>query len=224
MEEITRTERTRVRRFAKYANYERKTIYSIIDRALICHVGFVADGAPRVIPTLLVRIDDQIYLHGSTGNQMLRTAAEGKDICVTVTHVDGIVLARSALYHTMNYRSAVIFGRATVIAPERKPEIMRALVEHIVPGRWTGTRQPTIDELATTQIVALSLTEASAKIRSGHPSDAEEDYHLPHWAGVIPIRIQTSTPIPDAQLKSAVPMPDHVRDYRLPDAREDITD
>lgn len=222
MEEITPTERTRVQRFAKYANYDRRTIYSIIDRALICHVGFVADGAPRVIPTLLVRIDDQIYLHGATGNQMLRTAAEGKDICVTVTLVDGIVLARSALYHTMNYRSVVIFGRATVIAPERKPEVMRALVEHIVPGRWTGTRQPTIDQLATTQIVALPLTEASAKIRSGHPSDAEEDYRLPHWAGVIPLGVRAELPISDAKLDSKISMPSYVRDYLPPDSREEM--
>lgn len=219
MKELEPTERTRVRRFAKYANYDRKTIYSIIDRALICHVGFVAEGAPHVIPTLQVRIDDWIYIHGATSNQMLRRAIEGGEICITITHVDGIVLARSALYHTMNYRSAVIFGRASIVEPQRKSEIMRALVEHVVPGRWSGTRQPSSDELATTLIVGLPLTEASAKIRHGGPTDAEADYSLSHWAGVIPLQLRAGSPIADSKLDRAIQVPRHVSDFRVPDER-----
>jgi uncharacterized protein len=221
-EEFKPTERTRVKRFAKYANYDRNVVYSIIDRALICHVGFITDAVPHIIPTLHVRIADDLYLHGASSNQMLRAAAAGNEICVAITHVDGIVLARSALYHTMNYRSAVIFGRASAVETDRKPEVLRALVEHVVPGRWSSTRRPSNDELATTLIIALPLNEASAKIRTGDPNDAEQDYKLRHWAGVIPLRLQADPPIADAKLDASIALPEHVRAYRPPDSRGPI--
>jgi nitroimidazol reductase NimA-like FMN-containing flavoprotein (pyridoxamine 5'-phosphate oxidase superfamily) len=219
MRELVPTPRTRVRRYAKRASYDQNTIYSIIDRALVCHVGFIVDNVPHVIPTLHVRIGDHLYLHGAGANHMLRTATAAGEICVTITHIDGIVLARSAFYHSINYRSAVVIGRARIVEPERKLEVLRALVEHVVPGRWSGVRKPSAEELAATLVVELPLTEASAKIRTGGPSDEADDYSLPHWAGVIPLRLESGLPIVDDKLDPAIALPNHVNEYRVPDAR-----
>jgi len=219
MKELVSTPRTRLRRYAKRASYDQETIYSIIDRALVCHVGFIVDNVPRVIPTLHVRVGDHIYLHGAAANHMLRTATAGGEICVTITHIDGIVLARSAFYHSINYRSVVVIGRARIVEPERKLEVLRALVEHVVPGRWSGVRKPSPEELAATLVVELPLTEASAKIRTGGPSDEADDYSLPHWAGVIPLRLESGPAIADDKLDPAVALPSHVSEYRVPDAR-----
>jgi uncharacterized protein len=219
MKELVSTPRTRVRRYAKRASYDQDAIYSIIDRALVCHVGFIVDNVPRVIPTLHVRIGDHIYLHGAGANHMLRTATAGGEICVTITHIDGIVLARSAFYHSINYRSVVVIGRAQIVEPDRKLEVLRALVEHVAPSRWSGVREPSPQELAATLVVELTLTEASAKIRTGGPSDEADDYSLPHWAGVIPLRLESGRAIADEKLDPAIALPSHVSEYRVPDAR-----
>jgi len=220
MEQTRRTPRTTVRRMAKRAAYDREAIHSILDRAMVCHAGFVADHAPTVLPTLHARIGDRLYLHGSAANHMLRTAAAGAEICVTVTMIDGLVLARSAFHHSVNYRCAVIFGRAKrVDDPVRKLAAMRALVEHIVPGRWAATRAPNQKEIAATLILELPIDEASAKIRTGGPIDDEADHALPHWAGVIPLRLVALAPAPDARLDRSIPLPAHVCDYRTPDER-----
>ena len=220
MEEIKPTPRTTVNRMRKRGSYDREIIHAILDRSLVCHVGVIIDGAPRVLPTLHARIDDRVYIHGAARNHMLRTAAEGVEICLTATLIDGLVMARSAFHHSVNYRSAVLFGVASEVTdPERKLAAMRALVEHIAPGRWEGTRQPSPKELAATSILELPITEASAKVRTGGPLDDEEDYALPHWAGVIPLRTDALIPITDSRLTSEIAMPRHISEYRSPDAR-----
>jgi nitroimidazol reductase NimA-like FMN-containing flavoprotein (pyridoxamine 5'-phosphate oxidase superfamily)/GNAT superfamily N-acetyltransferase len=220
MEEITRTPRTIVNRMRKRASYDRGVVHAILDRSLVCHVGVVIDGAPRVLPTLHARIDDRVYLHGAASNRMLNTAAAGVEVCVTATLIDGLVMARSAFHHSVNYRSVVIFGRATEVTdPERKLAAMRALVEHIAPGRWERSRQPSPKELAATSILELPITEASAKLRTGGPIDDEEDYALPYWAGVIPLRTDALVPLADSRLTPGIAMPPHISEYRAPDAR-----
>jgi uncharacterized protein len=220
MEELKPTPRTTVNRMRKRGNYDREVIHSILDRSLVCHVGVVVDGAPRVLPTLHARIDDSVFIHGAASNRMIRTAAEGVEVCLTATLIDGLVMARSAFHHSVNYRSAVIFGVAHEVAdPERKLAAMRALVEHIAPGRWERSRQPNPKELAATSILELPINEASAKVRTGGPLDDEEDYALPIWAGVIPLRTAAMLPIADPILNPAVAMPQHISEYRAPDAR-----
>src|SRR5580698_9410496 len=220
MEEVTRTPRTIVNRMRKRASYDRGVVHAILDRSLVCHVGVVIDGTPRVLPTLHARIDDSVFIHGAASNRMIRTAAEGVEVCLTATLIDGLVMARSAFHHSVNYRSAVIFGVAHEVAdPERKLAAMRALVEHIAPGRWERSRQPNPKELAATSILELPITEASAKVRTGGPIDDEEDYALPHWAGVIPLRTDALLPIADARLNPAIAMPPTISEYRVPDAR-----
>ncbi len=220
MEETRRTPRATVKRMAKRAVYDRDAIHSILDRAIVCHVGFISAGAPSVLPTLHARIGERLYLHGSAASHMLRTAAAGAEICVTVTMIDGLVLARSAFHHSVNYRSAVIFGRAARVDERgRKLAAMRALVEHIAPGRWAGTRAPNDDEIARTLILELPIVEASAKIRTGGPVDDEADYDLPHWAGVIPLTMTAAAPKADPRLPPSIPMPSYVAVYRTPDER-----
>ena len=220
MEELKPTARTRLRRYPKRGSYDREVLYSIIDRALVCHVGFVADGSPFVLPTLHVRIGDSLFIHGSSKNHMLATAVAGGDICVTITHIDGLVLARSAFHHSVDYRSAVLLGRASVVTdPARKSATLLALVDHVAPGRSAGTRHPAPDELDATLMIELALTEASAKIRADGVLDAEPDYALPHWAGMIPLRLMAGTPIPDRRLDPSVAMPRHVSEYLPPDLR-----
>lgn len=220
MEEIKPTPRTTVNRMRKRGTYDRETIHAILDRSLVCHVGVVIDGAPRVLPTLHARIDDCVYIHGAASNRMLRTAAEGVEICLTATLIDGLVMARSAFHHSVNYRSAVIFGQATEVTdPERKLAAMRALIEHIGPGRWEASRQPYPKEIGATSILELPITEASAKVRTDGPLDDEEDYALPYWAGVIPLRTDALIPIADVRLTAGIEMPRHISEYAPPDSR-----
>jgi uncharacterized protein len=220
MEEISSTPRTIVNRMRKRGTYDREVIHSILDRSLVCHLGVVVDGAPRVLPTLHARIDDSVFIHGAASNRMIRTAAEGVEICLTATLIDGLVMARSAFHHSVNYRSAVIFGIAKEVAdPQRKLEAMRALVEHIAPGRWDGSRQPNPKEIGATSILELPITEASAKVRTGGPIDDEEDYALPYWAGVIPLRTDALVPYPDERLNPAIAIPPHIAEYLPPDSR-----
>ncbi len=178
--------------------YDRTAIDAILDEALICHVGFVHDGQPYVIPTIHARDGDTLYLHGSPGSRMLRNLAEGVDVCVTATLLDGLVLARSVYHHSMNYRSVVVLGRAREVTDERdKLRAMECVVEHVVAGRWADARQPSPGELKGTTILSVSLDEASAKVRTGGPKDLEEDLELPVWAGVIPLSLVPAPPVPD---------------------------
>jgi hypothetical protein len=212
MTAIPITERTRVRRLPKRAHYETETIHAILDEALVCHVGFVVNGAPVVIPTIHWRDGDTLYIHGSAASRMLRSLREGVDVCVTITLMDGLVLARSAFHHSMNYRSVVVFGKAREVAEEaEKIRALETLVEHVVRGRSAEIRPPNEKELRGTMVLALPLDEASAKIRTGGPVDDEEDYALPVWAGVLPMRLTPFAPIPDEGVTT--PAPDYVTNY-----------
>ena len=201
METFTPTERTQVRRLPKRAVYDKEQVYAILDEGFVCHVGFVADGQPYVIPTGYGRDGDRIYIHGSAASRMVRTLDQGVNVCVTVTLVDGFVLARSVFHHSMNYRSVVVLGRARLATGrDEKLAGLRCVTNHIVPGRWEEARQPTDQELKATSVLVLPLDEVSAKVRTGGPVDDEEDYTLPVWAGVVPVRPQLGEPIPDTRL------------------------
>jgi len=208
----TATERTRVRRLPKRGAYDSETINSILDEAFVCHIGFVVDGQPYVIPTGFARIDNDLYIHGSSASRMLRSLAEGVQVCVTVTLVDGLVLARSAFHHSMNYRSVVILGKATLIEePQEKDRAMEALTEHIVPGRWKDVRWPTELELKATSVLKVPIEEASAKIRTGGPVDDEEDYTIDIWAGVLPLELVSGQPIEDERLTQEIELPKYIQ-------------
>jgi nitroimidazol reductase NimA-like FMN-containing flavoprotein (pyridoxamine 5'-phosphate oxidase superfamily) len=209
------TERTRVRRLPERAAYDRATVHAILDEGFLCHVGFVAGGQPYVIPTGYARVGETIYLHGSTGSRLgLRP---GMDVCVTVTLLDGLVLARSAFHHSMNYRSVMAIGRTRAIRdPEEKEAALRALVEHIVPGRSDAVRGADRRELAATAVLALPLAEVSAKVRTGPPKDDDPDYDLPIWAGVLPVALTPGDPVPDPVLDPSVPTPGHVATWTRP--------
>jgi len=192
------TERTQVRRLPKRGVYDREQIYSILDEGYICHLGFVADGQPYVIPTGYARVENSLYVHGSAASRMIRTASEGLDVCVTVTLVDGFVLARSAFHHSMNYRSVVVLGKARLVTErDEKWKALHGFTNHIVPGRWEEVRQPSEQELKGTSVLALPIEEASAKVRTGGPIDDEEDYSWPVWAGVVPVQTRFGEPIKD---------------------------
>lgn len=211
----TPTERTRVKRLPKRGAYDRSTIYAILDEAFICHVGFVADGQPYVIPTGYARIGDDLYIHGSAASRMLRNIAEGIDVCVTVTLVDGLVLARSAFHHSINYRSVVILGKASPVDEEdEKAKALEAFTEHVIPGRWAEVRWPNELEIKATSVLKLPIDEASAKIRTGGPVDDEADYSMNAWAGVVPLRMSKGDPIADERLPDDTALPDHVRNYK----------
>ena len=212
---FTQTERTKLKRLPKRGHFDRETVYGILDEGFICHIGFAPEGQPFVIPTGYARVGDKLYVHGSQASRMLRTLSSGVDACVTVTIVDGLVLARSAFHHSMNYRSVVIFGKATLVEErEEKLAALLALSEHFVRGRWADVRGPNEQELRATTVLSLPLEEASAKIRTGPPLDDEEDYALPVWAGVIPLRLQASEPIADPRLIDGVEVPEYARSYR----------
>lgn len=210
------TSRTRIHRLPKRGDYSQKTIYGILDAAFLCHVGFVVEGQPYVIPTGYGRSGDALYLHGSAASRMLRTLAGGVDVCVTVTLLDGIVLARSAFHHSMNYRSVVILGKALPIDDEaEKREALRVISEQIVPGRWEHVRKPSAQELKATAVLKLPLTEASAKLRSGPPLDEEEDYALDVWAGVLPLALAPGELVRDPRLDAKLAeVPEHVERVR----------
>jgi nitroimidazol reductase NimA-like FMN-containing flavoprotein (pyridoxamine 5'-phosphate oxidase superfamily) len=212
--------RTEVRRLPARGRYDRLTVDAILDEAFVCHVGFVVDGHPRVIPTTYARAGDTVYIHGSPASAMLRSLKRGVECCLTVTLIDGLVLARSAFHHSVNYRCVMVFGTAREVQDQaEKMEAMRLLVEHIVPGRWEDTRWPTPKELAGTSILTLDLAEASAKVRTGHPVDDDEDYALPHWAGILPLTTVAGAPERDAtgSPSDGEPVvPAYVSGYRRP--------
>lgn len=214
MDSFTPTARSAVKRLPKRGLYERVGVYRILDEGFVCHVGFIVEGQPFVIPTGYARKDDTLYVHGAQASRMLRALRDGIDVCVTVTLVDGMVMARSAFHHSMNYRSVVVFGRAVVVEDgAEKLEALRALTEHLAPGRWAEVRQPTEGEMRATMVLALPLAEASAKVRTGPPADDEEDYALPVWAGVVPLRLAAGEPIADPRLPEGIEPPPHVVNY-----------
>jgi uncharacterized protein len=208
------THRTQVKRLPKRGRYDEETVYSILDSAFVCHVGFSVDGQPFVIPTNYGRSGNTLYLHGSAASRMLKNLSAGVPVCVTVTHVDGLVLARSAFHHSVNYRSVVILGTARLVDdPTEKNEAMRLFTEHVMKGRWDDVRQPTEQELKATTVLALPLEEVSAKVRSGGPVDDEADYSFPVWAGVLPLETVARSPEPDALRKSDTPLPEYLKKY-----------
>ncbi|WP_088889253.1 pyridoxamine 5'-phosphate oxidase family protein [Leptolyngbya ohadii] len=208
------TQRTQIKRLPQRGNYDRALIHQILDEGLICHLGFAVNGQPFVIPTAYGRVDDLLYIHGSPASRMLRTLKQGVEVCVTVTLLDGLVLARSAFHHSMNYRSVVVFGQAVVVEEAaEKLAALKAFTEHIIPGRWSEVRPVTAQEVAGTIVLALPLTEASAKVRTGPPSDDDADYELPIWAGELPLRLTSLSPVPDPLLSSEIQLPPSVRQY-----------
>ncbi len=213
-EQINQTKRTKLKRIPKRGNFERAEIYKILDEAIVCHVGFAVENQPFVIPTSFARIDDRLMIHGSAASRMMRSLREEIDVCVTVTLIDGLVLARSAFHHSINYRSVVVFGKAKIIEDDKeKYEALQAFTEHIVPGRWSEIRPPTANELKATTVLSLPLSEASAKIRTGNPVDDEEDYDLDVWAGVLPLNLTTGKPISDDRLKKGMSVPSNILNY-----------
>lgn len=215
MDTIARTPRTTLKRRPARGSYDRTLVHSILDEGLVCHIGFTVDGQPYVVPTTYARSGDRIYIHGSVASRMLRNLASGVPLCFTVTLLDGLVLARSAFHHSMNYRSVMIFGVAReVTEPAERQRAFEAVVNHIVPGRFSETRAPDDQEIKATSVLALEITEASAKVRSGPVSDAEEDYALPYWAGVLPLRLMPQPIIPDDRLAPGTPVPPQVLAYR----------
>ena len=211
---FTQTARTTLKRLPKRGSFERQTVYDILDEGFVCHVAFVSDGQPFVIPTAYGRVGDRLYLHGARASRMLKALGAGADVCVNVTLVDGLVLARSAFHHSINYRSVVVFGRARVVeTDDEKRAALLAFMEHVVPGRWSEVREPNKQELDATLVLSLALDEASAKVRTGPPIDDEEDYHLPVWAGVLPLRVCAFEPVADPRLHEGIPPPQWLEEF-----------
>jgi uncharacterized protein len=214
MSEFKPTERTQVKRLPKRGHYDRETVYQILDSAFVCHVGFCVDGQPFVIPTNYGRAGEVLYLHGSAASRMLKTLSTGVPVCVTVTHVDGLVLARAAFHHSVNYRSVVILGTARFVDdPAEKMEALRIFTDHVVKGRWDDVRPPNEQEMKATTVLALPLEEVSAKVRTGGPVDDEEDYALPVWAGVMPLETVMKALVPDTLRRNDPPIPGYLKNY-----------
>jgi nitroimidazol reductase NimA-like FMN-containing flavoprotein (pyridoxamine 5'-phosphate oxidase superfamily) len=208
------TPRTRLVREADRAVYDREAAYRILDEGFLCHVGFVVDGQPFVIPTSYGRKDDNLYIHGSAASRMLRQMKDGAPVCVTVTLLDGLVLARSIFNHSMNYRSVVVLGKAMLVDDaDEKLAALRLLSEHIIPGRWADARQPNERELKATSVLRLPIEEFSAKVRSGPVVDDEADYSFPTWAGVVPLEMVAGSPIDDSRLDPSLPVPSYAKRY-----------
>jgi uncharacterized protein len=211
------TERSTVKRLPARGVYDRAVIDQILDAGIVCHLGFVVDGQPFVIPTTYVRVDETLYVHGSPASRMLQTLELGVAACLTVTLVDGLVLARSAFHHSINYRSVVVFGTAKLVNdPDEKFAALHALTDHLIPGRWQEIRQPSAQELKRTLVLGLRIDEASAKIRVGPPIDEEEDYELNVWAGIVPLKLTASEPVPDPRLVTGISVPGYAMNYSGP--------
>jgi uncharacterized protein len=217
MAEYEQTERTRVYRKPGRGSHERDLVHSILDEALICHLGFVQDGQPFVTPTIHARVGETIYLHGANANRTFRVLADGVPCCLTATLVDELVLARSAQHHSMNYRSAMVFGTAREVTDdEEKQRGLRAVIEHVAPGRSEEVRGPNQTELRSTKVLAMEIEEASAKVRTGQPADDEADLELPYWAGLLPLTLGTGEPVPAPDLPQDLPVPGHVTGWKRP--------
>jgi nitroimidazol reductase NimA-like FMN-containing flavoprotein (pyridoxamine 5'-phosphate oxidase superfamily) len=217
MADLEPTPRTTLRRLPARGHFDRAIVNAILDEALVCHVGFVSEGQPFVIPTIHARAGDQVFVHGSAASRMLKTLQGGVPVCLTATLVDGLVLARSAFHHSMNYRSVVVLGDAQAVTDGgEKWDALHAIVEHVAPGRWREVREPSAKELAGTLVLRLPIEEASAKVRTGPPLDDEEDYALECWAGVLPLRLTPGTPVPDPRMPGGRPLPPSVVAYARP--------
>ena len=210
---MNHTERSKIKRVPKRAHYDQETIYKILDSGQICHIAFVHNGRPVVIPTIYGRKDNYVYIHGATVSRMLVELSKGVDMAMSVVHVDGLVLARSAFHHSMNYRSVVVFGKATLVDDSNKMEALKIISDHLLPGRWEEVRGPNSKESKATSVLQIAIEEASAKVRTGDPVDDEEDYELEIWAGVVPYTQKTLTPIPDKRLKDGIGLPESVKNY-----------
>jgi uncharacterized protein len=214
MTDFTRTDRNRIKRLPTRGHYDRETIHRILDEALICHVGFVERKQPYVIPINFARVDDCIVLHGAKASRLLKHVEAGHPICVEVTIVDGLVLARSVFHHSLNYRSVVVFGEGRLIEDEQeKLAALQAVTEHLIPGRWQEARLPNRKELNATSVVSINIDEASAKVRVGPPVDEDEDYALPVWAGILPLQEMPLTPIRDELQSQNIPLPKYIARY-----------
>ena len=208
--DLSSTPRTKLGRHRERGRTDRDDLYAVLDAGLICHLGVIVNGVPRVLPTGYGRLGELLYLHGSSGNSSIM-AGDGQEVCVTVTHLDGLVCARSVFNHSMNYRSAMVFGVARLVTePDELLVALRTITEHLVPGQWSYTRQPSKKELAATSALALPLDEASVKIRAGGPSDEPEDYELDIWAGVVPVTSGFGVPEPDGVLRPGIGTPAHI--------------
>src|SRR5262245_43033688 len=208
------TTRTKLKRLAERGEYDRAIVYRILDEGFVCHVGFVIDTQPYVIPTGYGRIGDRLYIHGSAASRMLRSVAGGIPICVTVTLVDGLVLARSAFHHSINYRSVIIFGTASIVSdPREKMAALKTFTEHVIPGRWSEVREPNEQELKATTVLELNLEEVSAKSRRGPPRDDPEDQEIPVWAGELPSRVEALAPVNEPSLRPEITPPPYVVNY-----------
>ena len=215
MPDLTPTPRTTLKRLPARGSHSRELVNAILDEALVCHMGFAVEGQPYVIPTIHARVEERLYVHGAPASRMLRTLGGGVPACVKVTLVDGLVLARSAFHHSMNYRSVVVLAAAEAVEdPAEKARALEAIVEHVVPGRWREVRPPNEKEMRGTLVLRLPISEASAKVRTGPPLDDEEDYALPCWAGVLPLRLTALVPEPDPRLPAGVPPSSAVIGYR----------
>jgi len=216
---LSPTERTRVRRHSERAQTERADLFAVLDAGMICHLGVVVDGSPVVLPTAYGRVGDTLYLHGSSANRSLH-AADGHEVCVTVTHLDGLVCARAAFTHSVNYRSAVVFGTARIVTDEAERLAgLRSVTEQLIPGRWDAVRAPTRKELAATSVLAVPLAEASVKVRTGPPKDEQEDLGAGIWAVVLPVGMTFGKPVPDPELPAGIGAPDHIRTRMHRDSR-----
>jgi nitroimidazol reductase NimA-like FMN-containing flavoprotein (pyridoxamine 5'-phosphate oxidase superfamily) len=213
--DFPQTQRTTLKRLPKRGVYDRELVYRILDEGFICYVSFAVDGQPFVIPTGYARVDDQLFIHGSQMSRMLRTLAQGVEVCVAVTLIDGLVLARSAFHHSVNYRSVVVFGRAAMVEErEAKLAALFAFSEQVIPGRWNDVRKPTEQELKATTVLSLPLVEVSAKVRTGPPIDDDEDYALNVWAGVLPLKLVAGEPLNDPRLPQGIEPPAYTLKYR----------
>jgi nitroimidazol reductase NimA-like FMN-containing flavoprotein (pyridoxamine 5'-phosphate oxidase superfamily) len=217
MSDFPETDRNRIHRIPARGSYDRETVYQIIDEALVCHVGFAREGQPFTIPMLHARRDDTLYLHGARGSRLFGHLREGSPVCVSIALLDGIVFARSAYHHSMNYRSVVLFGEGREVETEEEKErALEILMEHVAPGRWREVRRPSPAELAATSVAAIRIQSASAKLRSGPPVDDEADFGLPVWAGELPLRQAALTPQPDPESRQELPVPGYLAAYRRP--------
>ena len=210
MNQYPTSSRNTLKRSSQRGHYDRETIHQILDAGFLCHVGFTIGEQPYVLPNAYGREGDTLYLHGAIGNRMLNQLEKGVPVCITVTHTDGIVLARSVFHHSFNYRSVVVFGTARLVADEDKEHALHVVTEQILKGRWDEARTPTQQELKVTKVLAVEIEEASAKVRTGPPKDEEKDYALPIWAGVLPLRIVAEEAIPDPVMNK-LPVPESVR-------------
>jgi nitroimidazol reductase NimA-like FMN-containing flavoprotein (pyridoxamine 5'-phosphate oxidase superfamily) len=220
MEAFVPTERTTLKRLPRRASYDREVVYRVLDEGFVCHLGFAIDGQPYVIPTAYGRVGDTLYLHASAASRTFRALSRSIPVCATVTLLDGLVLARSAFHHSLNYRSVVVLGEATPVeASDEKIAALRAFTEHVIPGRWADVRGPNAQELKSTGVLALPLTEVSAKVRTGPPIDDEADMAIPVWAGELPLRVTAGPPVPDPRLPAGITPPAYVTHYPGRDRR-----